>query len=65
MKQEMKDDLVLLSNIEGCSLDGKPAKVCGRLNRFATVAQIDGPLALEWAWETVKRIMDTHRRFKS
>lgn len=48
-----------------CTLDGRPATISGRRNAFATVAELDGPLALEWAWETVARIMDAGGAFKS
>ena len=50
---------------QDCFLDGKPARIYGRLNKFPTVAQIDGPLALEWSWETAKRIMDNDGKFSS
>jgi hypothetical protein len=41
-----------------CFLDGKPARVTGRRNDFATVQTLDakGP-SVEFAWETVERIM--------
>lgn len=48
-----------------CLLDGKPAKITGRNNQFATVATLpDGP-SYVWAWPTVARIMEHDRRFKS
>ena len=47
------------------ALDGKPARIQGRLNGFATVATLlDGP-AYEWAWETVDRIMKAGGNFTS
>jgi hypothetical protein len=49
---------------EECTLDGKPARIQGRKNDFATVAALDGP-AYEWAWETVDRIMRGGKNFKS
>jgi hypothetical protein len=50
---------------EPCTLDGKPARIQGRLNEFATVATLpDGP-AYQWAWETVDRIMKAAGNFKS
>ena len=40
-----------------CTLDSKPATISGRLNQFATVSILpDGP-AVEFAWETVSRVM--------
>ena len=65
ISQKEKDDLVLLSHVLGATLDGEPARIVGRLNPFATVAQVKGPLALEWSWEAVKRIMDNDRKFSS
>ena len=55
--QNEKDALVILSNIKGTTLNGKPANVSGRLNDFATVAEIKGPLAVAFSWQAVKRIM--------
>lgn len=44
-----------------CTLDGKPARITGRLNEFATVATIpDGP-SVEFSWQTVDRIMTFSR----
>jgi len=65
LDQKEKDDLVLLSYINGCTLDGKPACIGGRLNPFASVGHIDGPLTVEWAWETAKRIMDNDGKFST
>src|SRR3990167_3151719 len=31
-----------------CLLNDKPATIAGRMNRFATVLEIDGPLAVEF-----------------
>jgi hypothetical protein len=65
ISQKEKDDLVLLSYVKGCSLDDKPAKVVGRLNRFPIVAQIDGPLEAEFSWGAVKRTLDKDGKFSS
>ena len=65
MNEEERADMMLLSHIKGCFLDGKPALIYGRLNRFATVAQVGGPLEAEFSWRAVKRIMDKDRRFSS
>ena len=48
-----------------CTLDGKTAKILGRLNKFATIAEsLDGP-AYEWSWQAVERIMTEGGRFKT
>jgi len=43
---------------EECTLDGKPARICGRLLRFAIVREIFGPEKAEYAWPTVARVME-------
>jgi hypothetical protein len=48
-----------------CWLDNEPAKIVGWKNDFPTVAQISGPLAFQWSWAAVNRIMTGDRRFKS
>ena len=48
-----------------CTLDGHPAKIIGWKNDFATVARLDGKAEFDWAWETVDRIMENNRDFKS
>lgn len=48
-----------------CYLDGKPAKIVGRLKDFATVAALDCSASVEFAWETVNRIMCGKMEFKS
>ena len=48
-----------------CTLDGKPATICGRLNDYATVAQYPQGLRVEYAWPTVARIMESGGAFKS
>lgn len=41
------------------TLDGKPARVIGRLNDFGTVAQIGrGGVTADYAWETIRRVID-------
>ena len=39
------------------TLDGKRAKVSGYNNPFATVTQLDTGLSVEFAWETVRRVV--------
>lgn len=48
-----------------CFLDGQPAKIVGWKEKFPTVSQINGPLAFEWSWAAVNRIMSGDRQFKS
>lgn len=50
---------------KSCWLDGKEAKVGGRLNRFATVATLDGKQSLEYSWHVVNRVMRANREFRS
>jgi len=50
---------------EECTLDGKPARVLGRLNDFATIAQIPDGKKAEWTWDKVERIMYGGGSFKS
>lgn len=49
-----------------CTLDGKPATICGRLNRFATVATLDpsGP-RVEFSWHAVANVLDSGGNFKT
>lgn len=46
-----------------CLLDGQVATICGRLNRFATVAAIGRGPSAEFAWETVGRVMECGGKF--
>lgn len=48
-----------------CFLDGKPAKIIGRVAGFATVYILGKATTVEFAWETVDRIMQRDKRFKS
>lgn len=40
-----------------CTLDGKPARVRGRLLKFAIVGQTMGGVQVEYAWATVEHVM--------
>lgn len=40
-----------------CTLDGKPAKITGRLLPFARVGLMEGSLNVEFAWQTVRLVM--------
>jgi len=48
-----------------CTLDSKPARVLGRLNNFATIAQVPDGVKADWCWDTVDRIMSAGGNFKS
>lgn len=50
---------------ERCYLNGAPAKVCGRLNRFATIAALDSDASAEFAWHTVNAVMNRGRFFET
>lgn len=48
------------------TLDGKPAYITGAKNSFAAVRFRDSGAACEWAWETVKFIVEQRNgAFKS
>jgi|APSaa5957512622_1039677.scaffolds.fasta_scaffold407707_1 hypothetical protein len=61
LNQNEKDKLVGTA----CFLNGKHAYLYGRRKQFATVAEINGPLAVEWAWETAHRIMNNNQKFST
>lgn len=50
---------------KNCKLDGKPAKITGRLLKFAIVSQLPDGLSAEFSWDAVKRIMERNAQFKS
>lgn len=48
-----------------CTLNGQPARITGRLHRFATIHTkrelgADSPASAEYPWETVRRIMENN-----
>lgn len=47
------------------TLNGKRAVIGGIRNRFATVAQLPDGERVEYAWETVERIVKDGGNFKS
>lgn len=59
---EQKYDLI----DQRVTLDGKPAKISGARQEFATVATIatDGP-AVQFSWEAVSRVVAAGGAFKS
>jgi hypothetical protein len=61
LNQKEKDILVGSE----CFLNGKPARIHGRRLNFPIVAQIDGPLAIEYAWKTTQRILNRDGQFKA
>lgn len=63
--QKEKNDLLLLSNIRGCWLNGIPAVIRGKLNKFATIYQYDTGLSVEFSWQATRRIMHKNRCFVS
>ena len=63
--QKDKDSACLFSSVFGVRLDGKPATIKGRLNKFATVAQIESALSCEFSWPAVKRILNKGGNFKT
>lgn len=65
-RQPIADELIG----ETCTLivDGKKhkAKVMGRLNRFATIGPFNPDIpTVEYAWETVQRIMQSTKVFNA
>lgn len=64
--REERIALVENSRSNGCTLDGHPAVVSGYGLPFANVRRRDGKGGdVEFAWATVKRILNTHRSFQS
>ena len=43
-----------------CTLSGKPAKVCGAANPFATVASLDGHQRVEYNLATVRNVLENN-----
>ena len=48
-----------------CTLDGKPATVCGALLDYAVVRSLDGLRGAEFSWTANKRILSKGGKFKS
>jgi len=51
--------LCLLYTLNGT----QEAIICGRMNEFATIHAIDGPLSIEVNWPTVERKMESDKLF--
>lgn len=47
------------------TLNGRPARISGYKNEFATVTQAGTRLSAEWAWVTVARIVAAGGAFES
>ena len=63
LTREERMDLVMM---DGVTLDGKPAGIRGFNNPYATVCQIPSGLAFEYAWITVKHVVENcNKAFKS
>lgn len=55
LTREERMDLVML---DGVTLDGKPAGIRGFNNPYAAVGQIPSGPAFEYAWTTVKHVVE-------
>lgn len=66
-----KGNIMSIAIKEGITLDGKKAKICGRLRDFAQVVQYQHiydcprPISAEFSWEAVQRIVANDGAFKS
>jgi len=50
---------------QSCTYQGKPAKICGRLLDYGTVAPLDPSVpSIEYSWEAIDRVMNNGRNFK-
>lgn len=63
MKQKEKDDLLLLSIINGCTLDCEPATLKGRLLDHPLICS--DKMSVEFSWQAASRILNSNRCFKS
>ena len=65
-KMMNRNDRYELVMKEGITLDGKHAGIRGCNNPYATVCQIPIGLSCEYAWETVKHVVENKKgAFKS
>lgn len=66
MLTEQKRELCDKRRKLGASLNGVPCGICGIQNDFATVYSMIPPhIEAQWSWESVERILNTHRTFKT
>lgn len=61
MTQEEKNQLCEYK----ITINGKPAKIVGRLLDFPFVAEVDGPLASVFSWKTIARVISNGGNFKA
>ena len=47
------------------TLNGKPAVIRGRKLKFPKVCELNSPLAVEYAWETVLHVINNGGHFKA
>jgi heat shock protein HslJ len=48
-----------------CTLDGKPATITGRCNRFASVATLDLSARAEFSWHACANVLDSGGAFRT
>lgn len=48
-----------------CTINGRPARICGINDPFARVEDRETGLGCEFAWETVHRVLSNGGRFKA
>ncbi len=48
-----------------CTLNGRPALVCGAKERFAQIVARDGSARAEFSWHAVANVLDQGGAFKS
>jgi hypothetical protein len=46
-----------------CTLNGRPARIVGWQSDFPSVAQINGPLVVEFSWSAINSVMSKNRSF--
>lgn len=61
MNEERKRELCE----EDVRLNGEPARISGVRNEFATVCQYPHGLCVEFAWQTVERIVNNGGNFRA
>lgn len=62
MDRLINRDIAIASKI---TLDGKPARITGKMNRFAFIYEIGDILkGSEWSWNAVRRIINKGGAFR-
>lgn len=54
-----------LCEVDGVTLNGRPAVIRGAREGFATVSAIPDGESYQWSWDSVARIVDAGGRFTS